>query len=162
MSAEFPSVFDLGRLAGDVSRRLPAYGIGAEGSAVDVGAGALLCLDTLGSLQRIIASRRAQTLHDVAAQLVTAFAVADWLDSIEEGTSPETATNLRLLRRVVLGALPVVAEAAGIDLAEFDASYMLEFADRAFQPVTAEAASWPEADAWATGPATARPAPDRW
>ena len=43
---------------------------------------------------------------------------------------------MRVYRRTVLSALPIVAAAAGVDLAELDGDYLLAFADREFPPVT--------------------------
>jgi hypothetical protein len=47
----------------------------------------------------------------------------------------------RMLRRIVLSALPVVADAAQVDLTELDADYLCGFADREFPPVTKELSS---------------------
>ena len=41
-----------------------------------------------------------------------------------------------MLRRIVLSALPIVAAAAKVDLAELDADYLLKFTDHEFPPVT--------------------------
>jgi hypothetical protein len=73
----------------------------------------------------------------VAAQLVVAFSVVDYLDddNMREG---EAERYRRLMRRIVLSALPVVATAAGVDLKDLDADYLLGFSDREFQPVTME------------------------
>jgi hypothetical protein len=133
---DFPSILDLGRLAGAVSRRSATYDTvhGCTDREATTGGG--LCLDLTENLQRIIASRRAATLGDVATQLAIAFTVVDWLDSAD-APEHEVQQNLKLLRRIVLSALPVVAAAADIDLAELDADYLLGYADLEFPPVLA-------------------------
>jgi hypothetical protein len=136
---DFPSVLDLGRLAGAVSRRSAAYDTARGCAEQEAHAGGTLCITLLDSLQGIIAARRAETLADVAAQLVVAFVVTDYLSG--ELPEEEIERNTAMLRRIVLSALPVVAAAAKVDLAELDADYLLGFTDRAFPPVMAEAQS---------------------
>lgn len=65
------------------------------------------------------------------------FVVTDWMSGIDEMPKHEADHHVRMLRRIVLSALPIVAEAAKIDLVELDADYLLHFADREFPPVIA-------------------------
>ena len=138
---DFPSVLDLGRLAGAVSRRSAAYDTARGCTEKEAHAGSALCITLLDNLQGIIAGRRAKTLADVAAQLVVAFTLTDYLSG--ELSEEEIERNTAMLRRIVLSALPIVAAAADIDLAELAADYLLGYTDRAFPPVTAPAAEAP-------------------
>ena len=99
--------------------------------------GSALCLDLWDHLHCIIANRRAETLGDVAAQLGTAFIVLGWFGDISTTPQADADRYIRMLRQIVLGALPVVAAAAGVDLEELDAAALVGFADREFPPVTA-------------------------
>jgi hypothetical protein len=99
--------------------------------------GSRLCIDLWEQLHSIIAARRAETLADVTVQLVTAFIVTDWMAAVADMSEREVERHLRILRRIVLSALPIVAAAGKVDLEELDADYLLGFADHEFPPVTA-------------------------
>lgn len=150
---DFPSVFDLGRLVASVSRRMTTYGK-HDCPKPEADSGHRLCIDLWEPLHGIIAARRAETLADVAVQLVTAFIVTDWMDAIADMPEREAEQYRRMLRRIVLSALPVVAEAGKVDLAELDADYLLGFTDREFPAVTMNMPS-PE-------PEPSSPEPMRW
>jgi hypothetical protein len=89
--------------------------------------------DRDGAFRNLLVTFRAKTLSDVAVQLFAWFCAADGLVSFEltSGSGDEYAT---ILRRVILSALPVVAAAAELDLAEIGAGYIPRFADREFPP----------------------------
>lgn len=140
---DFPSVFDLGRLVAAVNRRMATYGK-HDCPKIESDTGSRLCIDLWEHLHGIIASRRAETLFDVAVQLVTAFIVTDWLDAIDDMPKYEVEQHLRMLRRIVLSALPIVSAAGKVDLAQLDADYLFEFTDREFPPVTMELAPGPQ------------------
>lgn len=129
-------------MAASVGRRSSTYGdfTGSPEEEINAKRGATLCLDLLNNLEGIIASRRAETLGDVAAQLVVAFSATGYLvsDNMPEG---EAERYQRMLRRIVLSALPIVAAAGKVDLAELDGDYLLEFTDREFPLVTMETPS---------------------
>jgi hypothetical protein len=57
--------------------------------------------------------------------------------AVADMSEREVEQHLRILRRIVLSALPIIADAGKVDLAELDADYLLDFADQDFPPVTA-------------------------
>lgn len=67
------------------------------------------------------------------------FVVTDWMDSLDL-PKDEVEQHIRMLRRIVLSALPVVADAADVNRAELDADYLRRFADQEFPPVTMDTA----------------------
>jgi hypothetical protein len=133
---------DLRRLATSVRRRSSIYGdfTGSLEEEIDAKRGASLYLDLLNNLEGIIASRRAATLGDVAAQLVVAFSATSYLD-VHNMPKREAERYRRMLRLIVLSALPIVAPAGKVDLAELDGDYLLGFTDCEFPPVTMDTPS---------------------
>jgi hypothetical protein len=132
----FQSIFELGRVAGAISRKVSDYGDEPGGTERESLVGSRLCFTLLEHLQGIIAGRRAETLADVTAQLVAAFSIVEDIDN-ENLSQEEVSHGAAALRRIVLGALPVVAAAAGVDLAELDAEQFIGLGDRDFPPVMA-------------------------
>ncbi len=107
----------------------------------------------LEAAERLIASEPARALADAAIQLMLAVSRAQILavSSLEDG---ERAAALADLERLLQSALPVVADAAGIDLSNYGRAY---YADHRTDPfyrgeeiaATEEEAAAPHYDAMA-------------
>jgi hypothetical protein len=85
---------------------------------------------SLEAAERLIASQPARSLAEAAVQVMLAVAKAQVL-SVSGLADEERATVSEDLERLLQSALPVVADAAGLDLAEFGRAY---YADRQTDP----------------------------
>jgi hypothetical protein len=79
---------------------------------------------------------RAQTLADVAAQLFAGYII---IDELLDGDLSECKFEVLKLRRVILSALPVVAEAAGVELAALGGEYIKKCTDHEFPSLREDA-----------------------
>jgi NAD(P)H-hydrate repair Nnr-like enzyme with NAD(P)H-hydrate epimerase domain len=78
---------------------------------------------------------RAKTLADAVTQLYAAFIAVDALLGFEL-SAEDRNREATMIRRALLSTIPVVAEAAALDLAAIGADYIPDFAAREF-PVEA-------------------------
>lgn len=85
---------------------------------------------SLEAAERLIASQPARSLAEAAVQVMLAVAKAQVL-SVSGLADEERACVAEELERLLQSALPVVADAAGVDLAEFGRPY---YADRQTDP----------------------------
>jgi hypothetical protein len=133
-----PSIIDLALHAGAVTatyQRL--YDVaGMRDRYADKGLG--LGTDHEHKVHELIMTMRARNLADVAAQLFAAYVV---VDGMEGGgmSEQEYQSDILKLRRVILGSLPVVAEAAGVELSALGGDYVAKFADNEFPPLREDA-----------------------
>jgi hypothetical protein len=126
--APLPSVLDLGRLAHAAATNNDPP---SSENADDEEARGNLLWHREVALRDLLTTFRAKTLADTVTQLYVAFIVVDNLlgfDMPPEDRDRDAIT----IRRALLSAIPVVAEAAGLDLAEIGAEYIPGFADREF------------------------------
>ena len=84
----------------------------------------------LEAAEKLVAAEPARTLPEAAVQLMLAVSRAQLL-SVPALDESDRATTAAELERLLQSALPVVAEAAGIDLADFGQAY---YADRRTDP----------------------------
>jgi len=84
----------------------------------------------LDAAERLIASEPARALADAAIQLMLAVSRAQIL-AVSSLSDAERAAALADLERLLQSALPVVADAAGIDLSNYGRAY---YADRRTDP----------------------------
>lgn len=84
----------------------------------------------LEAAERLIASEPARALADAAIQLMLAVSRAQIL-AVSALSDQERAAALADLERLLQSALPIVADAAGIDLSDYGRSY---YADRRTDP----------------------------
>jgi hypothetical protein len=124
-----PSIVDLGRLANaaglDPDADSPSTQTDGEKAR-----GTLLYHREV-ALRSLLLTFRAKTLSDAAAQLYAGLIAADDLLNFEL-PAEDRCRNAVTIRRALLSAIPVVAEAAGLDLAEIGAEYIPEYAAREF------------------------------
>jgi hypothetical protein len=132
-----PSIIDLALHAGAVIRTYEKlYDVaGMRDRRADQGLS--LGTDQERWVGELIMTMRARTLADVAAQLFAAFAVIDGLDG--DMPEQERQSDILKLRRVIPGSMPVVAEAAGVELAAVGGDYLAKFADNEFPPLREDA-----------------------
>jgi hypothetical protein len=134
---ELPSIIDLALHAGSVgttSRRL--YDTASERPRRGDKGLALGC-DQEHQIHKLITTMRAKTLADVAAQLFAGYIIIDQLDGDDDLS--EYRSDILQLRRVILGGLSVVAQAAGVELAALGADYLPRYIDDEFPPLSEEA-----------------------
>jgi hypothetical protein len=132
-----PSIIDLALHAGAVIRTYQKlYDVaGMRDRYANTGLG--LGTDHEHEVHELIMTIRARTVADVAAQLFAAFGVIDGLDG--DMSEQEFQSDVLKVRRVILYSLPVVAEAAGVDLAALGGDYIAKFADDEFPPLREDA-----------------------
>jgi lambda repressor-like predicted transcriptional regulator len=120
-----PSILDLGRHAGTATLRGDDIGDQPETGW----ANGLMTLhyDQAEALRDLMLTFQAQTLGDAAAQLWAAFRAAE---ELEAGLPPEECVTA--IKRALISALPLVAKAAGIDLAEIGAERIADLAEHEF------------------------------
>lgn len=127
MPQPLPSIIDLGRLAN-------AAGMACDPDPPqpddDKGRRALLCNREV-ALRDLLLTFRAKTLSDAAAQLFAAFVASEDLMNFELPAEARIRDTVSV-RRALLSAIPVVAKAASLDLAEIGAEYIPDFATREF------------------------------
>lgn len=83
------------------------------------------------ALRLVLLTFRPKTLSDAVAQLFAGFIMAEDLATL--ALPPEEHYRRAMaLRRMFLGTIPVVAEAAALDLAEIGGEYIPEYAAREF------------------------------
>lgn len=122
-----PSILDLGRLA---------HAAGQSGGidpvrADDENARGTLLWHREVALRKLLVTFPAQTLADAVTQLYGGFiAVEDLLNF--ELPAEDRVRDATTVRRALLSAIPVIAAAAGFDLAEIGAEYIPDFAAREF------------------------------
>lgn len=78
---------------------------------------------------------RAKTLGDAVVQLYAGFIATDDLQIFDKPPADQIR-DVQAVRRALIGAIPVVAEAAGLDLADIGAEYITGFADDEFPAET--------------------------
>lgn len=105
-----------GRIEDDMCRRVERWAESASAA--------------LEAAEKLIASEPARALAEAAIQLMLAVSKAQVV-AIEDLTIEERAAAASDLERLLQSALPIVADAAGIDLAEFGRAY---YADRRTDP----------------------------
>jgi hypothetical protein len=125
-----PSIFDLARHAEAASLRADLLGKFRQQPGDDDEKLTVLH-DREEALRGLLLTFRATTLSDAAASLYAGFCVADY-GTCRDVQPGECARDYATLRRVFLSTLPVVAEAAGIDLALIGADYIAGYAAREF------------------------------
>jgi hypothetical protein len=125
-----PSILGLGRLAHSASLAIDVAHEADDGKKRE-----RVLFDQGAALRDLLLTFRATNLSDAVTQLYVAFIAADDLLGFE--LPPEDRDrNATAVRRALLSAIPAIAEAAGLDLAEIGAEYIPEFATREF-PVEA-------------------------
>jgi hypothetical protein len=120
-----PSILDLGRLANAASL-LGDPLVGEDEKATES-----TLWDRQVALRNLLLTFRAQTLADAVTQLYVGFIAAD--DMLNFELPPEDRIrDATTVRRALLSAIPVIAEAARVDLADIGAEYIPEYATREF------------------------------
>jgi hypothetical protein len=123
-----PSILDLGQLANAAATNNDPP---PSENAADEEARGMLLWDREVALRDLLLTFRAKTLGDAVTQLYVAFIAADDLLGFE--LPPEDRDRkATAVRRALLSAIPVVAEAAALDLALIGGEYIPEFAAREF------------------------------
>jgi hypothetical protein len=122
-----PTILDLARLSNAVGM---AGDIDPAKAYAEKARGTLLCHREV-ALRNLLLTFRAKTLSDAVAQLYCAFIAAEDLDGIEQ-PNEDRIRNAVYIRRALLSAIPVVAEAAGLNLAEIGAEYIPDIAAAEF------------------------------
>lgn len=120
-----PSILDLGRLANAASL-LGDPLIGGDEKATES-----TLWERQAALRNLLLTFRAQTLADAVTQLYAGFIAAEDLLNFEL-PAEDRVRDATTVRRALLSAIPVVAEAASLDLAEIGAEYVPDFAAREF------------------------------
>jgi hypothetical protein len=129
MPQPLPSILDLGRLANAAVQAGDPDPDPVQADA-EKERGTLLWHREV-ALRNLLVTFRAQTLADAVTQLYVGFiAVEDLLNF--ELPAEDRIREATTVRRAILSAIPVVAAAAGFDLAEIGAEYLPKFADREF------------------------------
>ena len=108
MMQKIRDAHEAGRIEEDIRRRVERW---AESSA-----------NGLEAAERLIASEPARTLAEAAIQLMLAVSKAQVL-AISTLTDEERAASSADLERLLQSAMPVVADAAGIDLVDYGRAY---------------------------------------
>jgi hypothetical protein len=118
-----PSILDLARQAGAASGRADDL---CDQSANARDDRVTLLYDRSDALRDLLLTFPAKTLGDAAAQLYAGFRLAE---EMEVDLPPEERRQCVIkIRRAFLSALPLVAEAAGLDLAEIQAQRIADLA----------------------------------
>jgi hypothetical protein len=124
---DLPSILDLARHANAAATNDDP----PPSENADEEAKGALIWDREAALRDLLLTFRAKTLGDATAQLYAAYIAADDLLGLELESRDRDrfATNIR---RALLSAIPIVAEAAGLDLAEIGAEYIPDYTTREF------------------------------
>jgi len=128
--APLPSILDFGRTraallreADQIAERLDAAARHPRGIALEQALE--LAYDRDDALIDLIATLPATTIGDAAAQLCVAWREISYIDSFDLPKADLEAHHAKL-RRMILSVLPVVAEAAGLDLAEITDDWIMD------------------------------------
>jgi hypothetical protein len=126
-----PSILDLARQAGAASLRADQLGDQSYPQRQDDSDLMISLYDEAAHLRDVLLTVRARTLTDATAQMFAGFLAAEEMEDFDL-PADERSRCVTAIRRALLSALPVVAEAALLDLAEIGAERIADFADREF------------------------------
>jgi hypothetical protein len=118
-AAPLPSIIDLARQAGAASLRADRLCDEGKYDQADY--------DRVDELRELLLTFRAHTLADAAAQMFAGFQAAEEMRDFDL-PAEEQSRRVTAIRRAFLSALPVVGEAAGLDLAEIGAERIVDLA----------------------------------
>ena len=138
-----PAVAELGRLLAQARAALSRFDNASLASddvttKIIAGRGLDLMQDRAIALEALIATLPAKTLADAAVQLGVAYSVAETIEGICEDDYKLRLAE-RQLQRILVGALPVVAAAAGLDLDEMNLRHIIDLRAGRFPDLALEA-----------------------